>query len=197
MLWSFGMASSGRLLIVEGDRSTRDTLVSQFEQEGVRIENATSADAALARLAEQDFDVVVSDVGLSGLDLVSELARRKRATLVVLLPGEESETAQRLAPEAVIAAVKQALDNLAQSERESEGESAPAEAAGPSGEDFLAAAAARGMTLHELDERYTEHVLRATGGNKVRAARILGIDRKTLYRRAEREARLAASRKGE
>jgi DNA-binding NtrC family response regulator len=128
---------------------------------------------------------------------VSELARRKRATLVVLLPGEESETAQRLAPEAVIAAVKQALDNLAQSERESEGESAPAEAAGPSGEDFLAAAAARGMTLHELDERYTEHVLRATGGNKVRAARILGIDRKTLYRRAEREARLAASRKGE
>jgi len=65
----------------------------------------------------------------------------------------------------------------------------------PKGEDFLAAAAAHGMTLHELGERYTEQVLRATGGNKVQAARILGIDRKTLYRRAEREARAAASKK--
>ena len=65
----------------------------------------------------------------------------------------------------------------------------------PRGEDFLAAAAAHGMTLHELDERYTEQVLRATGGNKVQAARILGIDRKTLYRRAEREARVSASKK--
>jgi len=64
----------------------------------------------------------------------------------------------------------------------------------PSGEDFLAAAAAHGMTLHELGERYTEQVLRATGGNKVQAARILGIDRKTLYRRAEREARSLATK---
>jgi DNA-binding NtrC family response regulator len=68
-------------------------------------------------------------------------------------------------------------------------------AAAPKGENFLAAAAARGTTLHELGERYTEEVLRATGGNKVRAARILGIDRKTLYRRAEREARAAGARK--
>jgi two-component system response regulator AtoC len=73
---------------------------------------------------------------------------------------------------------------------------APAQAS-PSGADFLAAAAARGITLHELGERYTEQVLRATNGNKVQAARILGIDRKTLYRRAEREARAAAAKKEE
>jgi DNA-binding NtrC family response regulator len=69
--------------------------------------------------------------------------------------------------------------------------------AAPSGDDFLGAAAARRMTLHELGERYTEQVLRATGGNKVQAARILGIDRKTLYRRAEREARSTVTRKTE
>jgi len=65
----------------------------------------------------------------------------------------------------------------------------------PRGEDFLAAAAAHGMSLHELSERYTEQVLRSTAGNKVQAARVLGIDRKTLYRRAEREARTVASKK--
>jgi DNA-binding NtrC family response regulator len=39
------------------------------------------------------------------------------------------------------------------------------------------------MSLRDLEDRYIEEVLRITGGNKVKAARILGIDRKTLYRR--------------
>jgi DNA-binding NtrC family response regulator len=54
---------------------------------------------------------------------------------------------------------------------------------------LLRAAAARGTSLRELDEKYTAIVLEHTGGNKVRASQILGIDRKTLYRRAERRAR--------
>lgn len=37
-------------------------------------------------------------------------------------------------------------------------------------------------TLAEIERRYALEVLRATGGNKTRAAEILGIDRKTLYR---------------
>jgi DNA-binding NtrC family response regulator len=39
------------------------------------------------------------------------------------------------------------------------------------------------MSLRELEDRYIDEVLGLTGGNKVKAARILGIDRKTLYRR--------------
>ncbi len=37
-------------------------------------------------------------------------------------------------------------------------------------------------SLAELDRRYAREVLRQTGGNKTRAAEILCIDRKTLYR---------------
>jgi len=58
----------------------------------------------------------------------------------------------------------------------------------------LRSAAARGMCLRELDEKYTALVLAHTGGNKVRASQILGIDRKTLYRRAERRAHEAGAR---
>jgi DNA-binding NtrC family response regulator len=56
--------------------------------------------------------------------------------------------------------------------------------------------AGRSLTLHELEEAYIDEVLRRTGGNKVRAARILGIDRKTLYRRAERRAAAPQAEKG-
>jgi DNA-binding NtrC family response regulator len=41
-------------------------------------------------------------------------------------------------------------------------------------------------TLAELEGRYLRHVLRAVDGNRSRAARILGVDRRTLYRMAER-----------
>jgi DNA-binding NtrC family response regulator len=41
-------------------------------------------------------------------------------------------------------------------------------------------------TLDDLERRYLLHVLDAANGNKTRAAEILGIDRRTLYRMAER-----------
>ena len=40
--------------------------------------------------------------------------------------------------------------------------------------------------LDELERRYLLHVLEAAGGNRTRAAEILHIDRRTLYRMAER-----------
>jgi DNA-binding NtrC family response regulator len=47
---------------------------------------------------------------------------------------------------------------------------------------------ARRMTLEELRRWYVDRVLEETGGNKLRAAEILGIDRRTLYRMFERDA---------
>ena len=42
------------------------------------------------------------------------------------------------------------------------------------------------LTLEEVEKRYLQQVLQETGGNKAQAAKILGIDRRTLYRMAER-----------
>ena len=56
-------------------------------------------------------------------------------------------------------------------------------ASGPSLEERLFADL---PTLDELERRYVLHVLDAVGGNRSRAAEALGIDRRTLYRMAER-----------
>ena len=42
------------------------------------------------------------------------------------------------------------------------------------------------VTLKELERRHLEATLRRCSGNRTRAAKILGIERKTLYRKAER-----------
>jgi DNA-binding NtrC family response regulator len=41
-------------------------------------------------------------------------------------------------------------------------------------------------SLDELERRYVIHVLQTVGGSRTRAAEVLGIDRRTLYRMAER-----------
>ena len=41
-------------------------------------------------------------------------------------------------------------------------------------------------TLEELENRYLRHVLEVVGGNRSRAAEVMRIDRRTLYRMAER-----------
>jgi len=45
----------------------------------------------------------------------------------------------------------------------------------------------RGMTLGELGDCYVEAVLEAVNGRKSEAARVLGVNRRTLYRREERK----------
>ncbi|PYN47054.1 MAG: two-component system response regulator [Candidatus Rokuibacteriota bacterium] len=47
---------------------------------------------------------------------------------------------------------------------------------------------AAGMTLEEVKRWYVNKVLEEAGGNKLRAAELLGIDRRTLYRILERQA---------
>ena len=44
------------------------------------------------------------------------------------------------------------------------------------------------ITLSEMERRYVRYVLGAQNGNKMRTARTLGIDRRSLYRWLERDA---------
>ena len=54
-------------------------------------------------------------------------------------------------------------------------------------DDFFLTATQDWPTIDELNRRYIDMVLNKTGGRKEKAAQILGINRRTLYRR-EKEA---------
>ncbi|MCB0363649.1 MAG: sigma-54-dependent Fis family transcriptional regulator, partial [Bdellovibrionales bacterium] len=53
-------------------------------------------------------------------------------------------------------------------------------------EDFFASAVSSLPTVSDLEKRYMKYVLEKTGGRKEKASQILGINRRTLYRK-ERE----------
>src|SRR5690606_19129085 len=57
------------------------------------------------------------------------------------------------------------------------------------GKDLVRHALERQLSLAELEDLYIDQVLEYTHGNKVQAAKILGINRRTLYRRGDRRAR--------
>ena len=61
---------------------------------------------------------------------------------------------------------------------------------------LLRGAVEQRLSLHELGDLYIEQILKETGGNKVRAAQILGINRRTLYRRGERTRNREAAARG-
>jgi two-component system response regulator HydG len=83
-----------RVLVVDDDAVGRYTLRGVLEDEGLAVEEAPDGEAALARLAESEFDLVVSDLRMPKIDGL-ELLRRSRALVppphVILLTAHGSE----------------------------------------------------------------------------------------------------------
>ncbi|WP_232315521.1 CheR family methyltransferase [Aquincola tertiaricarbonis] len=71
-----------RILLVEDNADTLDVLAELLRMEGAEVAAAMSAPQALALAESQDFDLVVSDIAMPGMDghqLVRELRRRERS----------------------------------------------------------------------------------------------------------------------
>ena len=79
------------ILLVDDDPEVRETLKESLGERGYTIETADSATAALERMAQREFPVVVTDLympgGASGLDLMATIRQRYPETLCVLITG--------------------------------------------------------------------------------------------------------------
>jgi NtrC-family two-component system response regulator AlgB len=98
-----------RILIVDDEKNIRTHLATYVRGLGHTVETAADAAAALAALASHDFEVVLSDVrmaGMDGLALLREIRRQRPSTVVVLM------TAYATVPEAVEAMRAGAYDYL-------------------------------------------------------------------------------------
>ena len=58
---------SGRLLLVDDDQSTCELLEIMLRREGLEVEWRTSGHDAVELVAERDFDVVLTDLGMAAL----------------------------------------------------------------------------------------------------------------------------------
>ncbi|MBI4179369.1 sigma-54-dependent Fis family transcriptional regulator [bacterium] len=79
---------TAQILVVDDDRSMRDSVARTLERKKYSVLQAPDAASALQILSEKEIDIVISDIrmpGLSGHDLLREVKRRNPETEVILL----------------------------------------------------------------------------------------------------------------
>jgi signal transduction histidine kinase len=96
-------ATAGHILIVDDDRALLEALprALKLRMDGIRIDTCDDAVQALERIKETDYDAVVSDIkmpGLDGLDVLREIkaVRPKTPTLLITGHGEHDLAVQAL-----------------------------------------------------------------------------------------------------
>ncbi|MCB1747873.1 MAG: sigma-54-dependent Fis family transcriptional regulator [Gammaproteobacteria bacterium] len=81
------------ILIVEDDEALREALLDTAEMAGFEVTGAGDGSAALALLAEQRYDLVISDIQMAPMDghaLLREVRKHDRELPVVLMTAYES-----------------------------------------------------------------------------------------------------------
>ncbi len=71
------MPNQVSILIVDDEESVRDSLYNWFLDDGYQVECAENAKEALAQLSEKEFDIVLADIKMPGMDGM-EMHRRIR-----------------------------------------------------------------------------------------------------------------------
>lgn len=177
-------ASKSRVLVVDDDPAMRDMVATHLIRHGYPVASCASAAEALA-VPNESIDVVVTDMRMpdqDGLVLCRALQARMHAVPVILTTAFGSM-------DTAIAALRAGafdflpkpfrIDALIDVIERANGQRQP--------DDPL-------CSLAELERRHVARVLERVGGNKAAAARILGIERKTLYRMLDRWSVLGGKR---
>jgi len=76
------------LLIVDDEESVRDSLFNWFIEDGYHVECAENAKKALSMLESEDFDIILADIkmpGMDGLEMLRRIKFLKKDTIVIVM----------------------------------------------------------------------------------------------------------------
>ncbi len=85
---------SARILIIEDERQTVDTLRDLFEQHGYETEVALNKQVALAILQERKMDVTIISITIhenSGIEILSEIRKLNENLPVIMISSQKSK----------------------------------------------------------------------------------------------------------
>lgn len=81
------------VLIVDDEEDFRETIVKRLRNRNLEVEGVESGEAALKAVDNQNFDVIVLDVrmpGMDGIETLKELKKKKPHIEVIMLTGHAS-----------------------------------------------------------------------------------------------------------
>jgi len=162
------------MLVVDDDDPHRSRLCRAFRERGLEVAEARTAEEALAVARSFAPEQAVLDLRLpdrSGADLLADLRSAHPALACVVLTGFGSIAT------AVDAVRRGAVDYLTKPADADEILRAFAPRAGDEAEEAAA------PSLHRVEWEHIQRVLSDCGGNVSRAARVLGLHRRTLQRK--------------
>ena len=197
-----------QILIVDDSPQMTETLAQYLSAHGFETLVATDSDRAAELIAHTPIHALITDLrmsGLDGLDLIETVRLHRPGVPVIIMTGFGSvesavDAIQRGAfhyvtkpfrMAALRTLLEQALSGHATNEAAGAdpsrgGATASLPAAIDDTDARVAALVPLGMTLAELEDRYIAAVYDSVGGNRNRAAKILGLAPSTVYRRQRR-----------
>lgn len=205
--------SRPNILLVEDDPQVQSCLARVLQRAGATVSTAETGPEGLRRLVEDAPEIVVLDMNLPGMEGMEVLragrAVRPDVRFVVLTGAATVDMAveamklgafdflcKPVATDELLRVVGAAGEAELCTHRPEAGDLAPSLMGVPLGalarvkteveRELIARAARERWNLDQVEQEYILEVLRQTNGHQIRAAEILGVDRRTLYRKLRR-----------
>lgn len=168
-------------LLVDDDHAFRTTLQSAFRRRGIRTRTAATVQEGLILLEDEPVDLIVLDHRLPQADGLSGIPRYREAcpdAVIVMLTGHGdiplAVVAMRRGADLFLTKPIEVDRLLTEAKAVSVDQKAQARAAAPS------------LNLEEIEKDAISRAMRQSGGVVTEAAKLLGIDRRTLQRKLRR-----------